>query len=74
LVIVTTDGQSNDPDRLKLAIKNLREKGAIVIGVGITQDGKITTTNYNPDGFLANKAQDLPVIFKRVLNKYLESI
>jgi hypothetical protein len=45
-----------------------------VIGVGITQDGKVTTVNYNPDGFLADKAQDLPVIFKKVLDKYLESI
>jgi Mg-chelatase subunit ChlD len=74
LVIVTTDGQSDNPDRLKSAIKNLREKNTIVIGVGITQDGKVTTVNYNPDGFLADKAQDLPVIFKKVLDKYLESI
>jgi len=74
LVIVTTDGESDSPETLKEIIKKLRDKGVVVIGVGVTKDGQDTVLNYAPDGFLIENASMIAVIYKRILNKYLKDL
>ena len=74
LVVVTTDGESDNAGRLKKAIADLRNKGAIVVGVGVTKEGEVVVLNYAPDGYPAERGTDLPVIFKKVLSKHLKDL
>ncbi len=71
IVIVFTDGDSDDSERVKNVLKKLRDKKIIVIGVGITKDGKSALTTYSPDARLAETAGDLPVILAELLKKEL---
>jgi len=78
VVVVTTDGESNgDPDaagRVRRAAAALREKGALVIGVGVTEDGRAAIETYAPDGRLAPTAEALPGIFRGILDEALRGL
>lgn len=71
IVIVFTDGESNDADRTKKILKILRGKGVIVIGIGITKDGKAALKTYAPKARLAEKAEDLALVLAELLKEHL---
>ncbi len=74
IVIVFTDGDSNDPVRVGRVLKELRETGVIVIGVGITEDGRAALTTYAPGAQLAEQAEKLSVILAEVLKDSFSGI
>jgi len=74
IVIVFTDGESNDPGRVKLVLEKLRGKGVVAIGVGITQEGKAALTTYAPDARVAEKAENLAQILSDLLKEHLADI
>lgn len=74
LVIVMTDGGSDEPDTLKVELKKLRDTGAVVVGVAITTSAKSAIKIYDPESELAEKASDLPIIFKNILDKNLRTV
>ncbi len=74
LVIVMTDGGSDNPNMLKSELKKLRDTGAIVVGVAITDSAKSAIKLYDPQSELAQKADDLPLVFKNILDTHLESV
>lgn len=74
IVIVLTDGDSSNSEELKTAIKDLREKGVVVIGVGITSAGASAEINYAPDGKICENASKLAVILGELLRSFLREL
>ena len=74
IVIVFTDGVSNDADRTKNILKTLRLNGVIAIGIGITKDGEAALETYAPEVRLAKKAEELALILAELLKKHLADI
>lgn len=74
IIIVFTDGESNDADRTKKILKTLRESGVIAIGIGVTKDGEAAIETYSPVGRLAEKVEDLAPILADILKEHLANI
>jgi hypothetical protein len=74
IVIVFTDGESDDLGRVVGVLKNLRENGVVTIGIGITNSGSKTLITYAPDGRLAETAEKLPIILGDLLKEHLASV
>ena len=74
IVIIFTDGGSDSPDRVKTALKDLREAGVVVAGVGITKSGEQALTTYAPDARLADTAKKLPAILGDLLKEHLSAV
>lgn len=72
IVIVFTDGESNDVERTKKVLRFLREKGIVAIGVGITESGRAALDTYAPDTKLAKKAEDLVEVLAEILKEHLK--
>jgi len=74
IVIVFTDGESNDVDRTKKILKTLRDSGVIAIGVGITKDSEETLETYAPNAKNPLKAEDLASTLADLLKEHLANI
>jgi len=74
IVIVFTDGDSGDKERVKTALKNLREKGVVAVGVGVTESGAATLETYAPDARLAEHAEKLSIILADLLKEHLQNV
>lgn len=71
IVIVFTDGESNDAKRVRKVLEVLRSKKIVVAGVGITEDGRAALTTYAPDARLAETAEKLPIVLADLLKEHL---
>lgn len=74
IVIVFTDGESDDAGRVKTVLKNLRDEGMVVIGVGVTEEGRAALTTYAPDARLVVKAEDLAIVLGDLLKEHLADL
>ncbi|OGJ02518.1 hypothetical protein A3G06_01265 [Candidatus Nomurabacteria bacterium RIFCSPLOWO2_12_FULL_46_14] len=74
IVIVFTDGVSGNAVEVKRNSKLLREKGVIVIGVGITAEGAPAVETYAPEARLAETAEKLPFVLADLLKEHLADI
>jgi len=74
IVIVYTDGDSGAVPRVKNAVLALRQKGVVVAGVGITNDGISAKTTYAPGAKVAEKAEDLPKVLAELLAEHLHDL
>lgn len=74
VVIVTTDGDSSNKDKLKTCIKTLEEMGVWIFGVGLREESREGIKNYGERGVLLEDIQRLPTVFGSILDKSLESI
>ena len=74
LVIVFTDGESDDAALVQSVLKKLREAGAVAVGIGITDSGKAALATYAPDARLAKKAEDLSRVFGELFKEHLAQI
>ncbi len=74
IVIVFTDGESDDRERVKKILQKLREQGVVAIGVGITEGGIAALTTYAPDAKLAEKAEQLGRILGELLQEHLADV
>jgi len=70
IVVVLTDG-TGEVAAIRRAVENLRGKGVIFVGVGITESGKDALKTYAPDGKLAKQAKDIPVTMRNLFKQYI---
>jgi len=74
IVIVFTDGGSDDPARVQGALKNLRDSGVVAIGVGITAEGSPVLSTYAPNALVVEDVKRLPVVLGELLKEHLKDI
>ena len=74
IVIVFTDGGSDDSARVGRALEELRANGVLVIGVGVTESGAQALTTYAPTARLAETADKLPKVLADILQKHLADL
>ncbi|MEI6650058.1 MAG: vWA domain-containing protein [Candidatus Moraniibacteriota bacterium] len=74
IVIVMTDGDSDNVALVQEELKKLRDNGVIVIGVGITEEGKSALTTYAPEARLCEKATDVAMVLGELLKEHLRSL
>ena len=71
IIIVMTDGGSDNSRAVRLSLEGLHEKGVVVVGVGITKSGEPAIETYKPRSILAEHAQDLPSVLGNILKEHL---
>lgn len=74
IVMVLTDGGSDDPSRVQSILGVLREKGVIVVGVGITSSGKPVEETYSPNAKTVEEVAVLPTVIADLLKEHLKDI
>src|SRR3989344_4156860 len=74
IVIVLTDGESDDSRRVKDTIASLREKGVVVVGLGITSAGGAVLETYAPNALVVEDAKDLPRMLGELLEDHLKEL
>ena len=74
IVIVFTDGGSDDATRVQKALEKLRTVGVVIVCVAITESGSPALETYKPDGKLAETAEKLPLILGDALNEHLKDV
>lgn len=74
IVIVFTDGVSDNSVAVQEKLKLLRDAGVVAIGVGITEEGKPALTTYAPNARLAENASDLPIVLADLLKEHLSNL
>ncbi len=74
IVIVFTDGGSDDPARVQGVLKSLRDVGIIAIGVGITSAGSPVLATYAPNALVVEDTSKLPLILGELLKEHLKDL
>ena len=74
IVIVFTDGGSDNPAKVQGVLKSLRDSGVAVIGVGITEKGKPVLSTYAPNALVAEDVKKLPIILGELLKEHLKDL
>lgn len=74
IVIVFTDGESEDPGRVQATLGKLRQEGVVALGVGLTKDGEPVMTTYAPEGRVVEDVSRLPLIIADLLKEHLAQI
>jgi len=74
IVIVFTDGGSDSVERVQKALKNLRDSGIVVIGVGLTEAGTQAVTTYAPNAEVVENISTLPIALGGLLKEHLKDI
>jgi hypothetical protein len=74
IVIVFTDGGSDDPSRVQSVLKSLRDSGVVAIGVGITSEGTPVLSTYAPNAQVVEDVQKLPIVLGELLKEHLKDL
>lgn len=74
IIIVFTDGGSDNVARVQAALKSLRESGIVAVGVGITKDGSPALTTYAPNALVVEDVTKLPLVIFELLKEHLKDI
>jgi len=74
IVIVMTDGESGDADRVKGVTTALRENGVVVIGLGITSGGMAVLKTYAPIALVVEDVKGLPGALGKLLEDHLKDL
>ena len=74
IVIVFTDGGSDDPARVQGVLKSLRDSGVLAIGVGITSGGSPVLSTYAPNALVVEEVQRLPLVLGELLKEHLKDL
>ena len=74
IIIVMSDGASDEPARVQKSLIGLREKGVSVVGVGITSEGAAIVSTYAPDGLVCDQTADLPRVLGELLKKEIAGL
>ena len=74
IVIVFTDGGSDDPAKVQGVLKSLRDSGVVAIGVGITSGGSPVLSTYAPNAMVVEEVQKLPIILGELLKEHLKDL
>ena len=73
-MIVLTDGDSDNPAEVQRLLEEFREKGVVVVGVGITTDGISAKITYAPNGLVCEKVENLAVILGNLLKEHIKEL
>lgn len=74
IIIVFTDGVSDNPQRVKNILEKLRNEGIIAVGVGITEESRAALDTYAPNARLAETAEKLPLVLTELLKEHLAGV
>jgi hypothetical protein len=74
IVVVFTDGVSDDPERVRRTLEKLHQQKTVVVGVGITEEGRRALETYAPNARLAKTAEELPLVLADILKEHLSSL
>lgn len=74
LVIVFTDGGSDDEARVQNILNKLKEKGVIVVCIGITESGRPALKTYAPNAVLAEQVENISIVLADILKEHLEGV
>jgi hypothetical protein len=74
IVVVFTDGESDNKSEVQKEIKLLTNLGVVVCGVGITESGKSALTTYAPNAKIAEKAEGLTAVLADLLQEHLRGV
>jgi hypothetical protein len=74
IVIVFTDGGSDNALEVQVQLKNLRDNGIIVVGVGITSSGAPTLTTYAPNALVVEDVSKVSAVLGELLKEHLKDL
>ena len=74
IVIVFTDGGSDNVPRVATVLERLRSQGVVVVGIGITESGAPALTTYAPGARLAETADKLASVLAETLREHLADV
>ncbi len=67
IILVLSDGDSDNAAEVQKRLSSLRRLGATVVGIGMTGDAKNITVTYAPDAKLCEDISQLPKVIQQVL-------
>jgi hypothetical protein len=74
IVIVFTDGGSDNPAKVQGVLKSLRDSGVVAIGVGITSEGSPVLSTYAPNALVVEDVSKLPITLGELLKEHLKDL
>ena len=74
IIIIFSDGVSDDVPRVQDVLRDLREKRVVIVGVGITNGGKAVETTYAPNGQVCENPSDLSKVLGDLLKNELKEL
>lgn len=74
IVFALTDGESDDPLRVQAVLRNLRQNGVIVVGIGMTDAGSAVLTTYAPVAQVVADVSKLPFVLADLLKEHLKDL
>lgn len=74
VVVVLSDGESQDAARVQRTCDKLRKKGIVVLGFGMTASGQAVKETYKPDAEVIEDIRTLPKAMQKVILKYTQDL
>lgn len=74
VVVILSDGESENPERVQKTLKELRRKGVIVLGLGMTDSGVAVMNTYAPDASVVKDIRILPKEVQKIILKYTKDL
>ncbi len=74
IVIVFTDGDSDKPAEVQNKLNKLKEDGVVVIGIGMTKNGRSVLTTYAPNALVVEDISRLPLVVGELLKEHLRDL
>ena len=74
VIVVLSDGESQDAARVQRSCEKLRQRGIIVLGFGMTASGQAIKETYKPDAEVIEDIRTLPKAMQKVILKYTQDL
>ncbi|KKU11488.1 MAG: hypothetical protein UX15_C0004G0011 [Parcubacteria group bacterium GW2011_GWA1_45_7] len=74
IVVVLSDGDSQDAGKVQGVLLQLRNKGVICLGLGMTESGVAVKDTYKPDAEVITDINTLPQAVQKVILKYTQDL
>ncbi|OGI61311.1 hypothetical protein A2814_00740 [Candidatus Nomurabacteria bacterium RIFCSPHIGHO2_01_FULL_38_19] len=74
VIVVLSDGGSQDANRVQQTCERLRKKGIIILGFGMTASGQAVKETYKPDAEVIEDIRTLPKAMQKVIIKYIQDL
>ena len=74
VIVVLSDGESQDSGKVQAVLLQLRNKGVICLGLGMTESGQAVKETYKPDAEVITDIKTLPQAVQKVILKYTQDL